>query len=134
MKSTRLLTFKWQSTEDPQRVELQLVAPEGIFLRIRVRRAGNTESEEEDPEQGEGEGGRADPTPTLEQVQEENRLLTEEVSSMRTKLQTVNVQVEDLWKANCSLAREFEEVVQSKDDEIADQLASMSAVTPPIST
>ena len=47
---------------------------------------------------------------------------------LRTKLQNVNVRVEDLWKANCSLAR---------DDEITElkcQLASTSVVTPPIST
>ena len=56
---------------------------------------------------------------------------------LRTKLQNVNVRVEDLWKANCSLAREIVEVVQSKNDEIAElkcQLASTSVVTPPIST
>ncbi len=45
---------------------------------------------------------------------------------MRTKLQNIN-------EANCSLAREFEEVVQCKDDEIAElkrQLASTSIVVP----
>ncbi len=52
---------------------------------------------------------------------------------MRTKLQNVNVRMKDLWKANCSLAREFEEVVQCKDDEIAElkrQLANTSIVVP----
>ena len=111
-----------------------MLAAEGAFPKIE-------DNEPHGPATGnpgeDGHEGGDDPTPTLEQVQEDNRLLTEEVSSMRTKLQNVNIRVENLWKANCSLATEFEEVIESKDDEIADlkhRLASRSVLTPPTST
>ncbi|XP_064384634.1 uncharacterized protein LOC135333581 [Halichondria panicea] len=129
--------------EAPEEIVLQLLDAEGAFLRIGLQRAedrlgedrlgedrlGDTDEGETDREEGHEEGA----DPTLEQMQDENRLLTEEVSSMRIKLQSVNVRMKDLWKANCSLAREFEEVVQCKDDEIAElkrQLASTSIVVP----
>ncbi len=127
-----------EAPEDPQKIVLQLLDAEGAFLRIGLQRAedrlgedrlGDTDEGETDREEGHKEGA----DPTLEQMQDENRLLTEEVSSMRTKLQSVNVRMKDLWKANCLLAREFEEVVQCKDDEIAElkcQLASTSIVVP----
>ena len=98
-----------------------MLAAEGAFLKIGLRIAKDTEPHgpaTEDPGEDGHEAGD-DPTPTLEQVQD-NRLLTEEMSSMRTKLHNVNTRVENLWKAICSLAREFEEVIESKDDEIVD--------------
>ncbi len=120
-----------EAPEDPQKIVLQLLDAEGTFLRIGLRRAEDTEPEPRDTEaDADGEEGHE---AMLEQTQEENRLLTEEVSSTRTKLENVHVRMKDLWKAHCSLAREFEEVVQCKDDEIAElkrQLASRSIVVP----
>ena len=123
-----------EAPEDPQRVVLQLLDAEGTFLRIRLHRAVEPGLGDIDDD-ADAEGHEEGDDPTLE---DENRLLTEEVSSLRTKLQSVNGRMKDLWKANCSLAREFEEVVQCKDDEITElkrQLAtSMSIVGPPLST
>ncbi len=110
-----------EAPEDPQKIVLQLLDAEGAFLRIGLQRA-------EEDRLGDTDDGGEDPT--MEQMQDENRLLTEEVSSMSTKLQNINVRMKDLWKANCSLAREFEEVVQCKDDELKRQLASTSIVVP----
>ncbi len=109
------------ASEDPQKIVLQLL---DALLRIGLQRA---EDRLGDTDDGETEGEEGHEDPTLEQMQDENRLLTEEVSSMRTKLQNVNVRMR---KANCSLAREFEEVVQCKDAELKRQLASTSIVVP----
>ncbi len=132
-RGTRDVQVAMEAPEDPQKIVLQLLDAEGAFLRIGLQRAEDRLDEDrlDDSETDGGEEGHEEGA--LEQMQGENRLLTEEVSSMRTKLQNVNVRMKDLWKANCSLAREFEEVVQCKDDEIAElkrQLASTSIVVP----
>ena len=129
------------ATEDPQILNLSLLAAEGTFLECALRRVEDTGPDgphmegPRDAEDREVPEGGDDHAPTLEEVQGQNRLLKEEVSAMNTKLESVNSRVKELWKANCSLAREFEEIVQAKDDEIAElkrQLAAKSTVTTPL--
>lgn len=84
-------------------------------------------------ELNEGDEGR-DIAVILEQAREENRLFQEEVSNAKDELVKTSKRVKSLWKANCALARGFEEIILAKNEEIAElkrQLASRPSDVPP---
>ena len=108
---------------------LQLVGAEGHFLQIAL--PGAEESQASDAKRGiikraetegelcEGDEGR-DIAVILEHARKENRLLQEKVSNAKDELVKTSERVKSLWKANCSLAREFDEMIFAKDEEIAE--------------
>ena len=120
---------------------LQLVGAEGPFLQVTLPRTMEPQESSIEEEGSEGvETGRdgsedegTDSTNALEHAREENRLLQEEVQKVRGELTGVQERMKSLWEANCFLAREFDEIVFAKDEEIAElkcQLASRPGDAP----
>ena len=97
---------------------MQLVAAQGVFLQVGLRKAEDTGSEESGDRSSEGTEPESGPVrdrdsaaslaQELEQARAENGRLTGQVSNLNTKVASLTTRVNDLWRANCSLARELE--------------------------
>ena len=113
-----------EATEDPQRLMLELMDAEGAFLGMilliaavgaPVESGGEGRAGADEP--GDTGGEKEGKGPMVEEVLEQIRQLAQEVvSTMSAKIELISACMKDLWKANCSLSREFEEVVQIKDE------------------
>ena len=75
---------------------------------------------ESGPSVPEGEGNQDGDSPSteLQQVREENNILKQRICDLEIQLGQVTKRMKSLWRANCSLLREFEEAISDKDAEI----------------
>jgi hypothetical protein len=105
-------------------LDMELIGEDGPFLSIVLQRVTTRNAPQgvldEEPGDFEGEGGheRDNPSSELQVVREENDLLKQRLSEMQAQLDKVTERMKSLWRANCSLAREFEGAISDKDAEI----------------
>ncbi len=105
------------SEKDSSVLCLQSIAAQGVFLQVGLKRAEEISTEEGSEAEGServvGPETEGDVTlaQELELAQEEVSLLTETVGSLNDNVFRLNVRVNELWKANCLFAREFETAI-----------------------
>lgn len=104
-------------------LDMELIGEDGPFHQVELKRAATVSTAEVGTEQeasdSEPEDDNDNHTVTeLRQLGEENDHLKERVSELEAQLAKVTTRMKSLWKANCSLSREFEETLEEKDAEI----------------
>ncbi len=112
---------------------LQLIAARGAFLQVSLRRAEipGAEDSEVDPSEVSGSAEIETLTRDLEEAGRETARLTDVVHSLNSSVSKLNVRVNELWRTNCTMAREYETAVAEKDNEIVElkrQLAAAQAI------
>ena len=112
---------------------LQLIAARGAFLQVSLRRAEipGAEDSEVDPSEVSGSAEIETLTRDLEEAGRETARLTDVVRSLNSSVSKLNVCVNELWRTNCTMAREYETAVAEKDKEINElkrQLAAAQAI------
>ena len=123
-QNVQVTTVRSAEVEDPTILFLQLINREGAFLQVDVQKA--REASTSDLEQSSASEelyseqlSEGEVIVRLDKAEEENKILREELSELSSQIVKVTQRMKDLWRVNCSLAREFEEVMGSKDEEIA---------------
>ena len=109
--------------EESDMLDMELIGEDGPFHQVELKRAATGSTAEVGTEQeasdSEPEDDNDNHTVTeLRQLGEENDHLKERVSELEAQLAKVTTRMKSLWKANCSLSREFEETLEEKDAEI----------------
>ena len=105
-------------------LDMELIGEDGSFLSVGLQRAASRDALDDAIESGpsspEGEGSQDGDSPSteLQQVREENYILKQQICDLETQLGQVTERMKPLWRANCSLLREFEEAVSDKDAEV----------------
>ena len=105
-------------------LDMELIREDGPFLSVGLQREASRDALDDAIESGpsapEGEGSQDDDSPStkLQQVGEENDILKQRICDLETQLGQVTVRMKSLWRANCSLSREFEEAIGDKDAEV----------------
>ena len=69
----------------------------------------------DEPGSGEGPEERGEEDKLREALEEVNK----ELEEVKAALATSTNRLQEVWKANCAQVREFDAIIQSKDEEIA---------------
>ena len=108
----------------PGALDMELIGENGPFLSVGLQRTATGNAPKgvlgQEPSDSEGEGDHEcdDTSSELQLVREENAVLKQRIRELQVQLDKVIERTKSLWKANCSLSREFEGAMDDKDKEI----------------